>query len=53
MTLKLYGINIMLLKYENRILKLLKSHSNPQYGYRTVLSNSSFEYVELWLVNHH
>ena len=39
----------MLLKVENKTIKLMKPHIAPQYGYRTVLSNSAFEYVSLWL----
>ena len=39
----------MQLKVENKTIKLMKPHIAPQYGYRTVLSNSSFEYVSLWL----
>ena len=39
----------MLLKVENKTIKLMKPHIAPQYGYRTVLSNSTFEYVSLWL----
>ena len=39
----------MELKIRNRIVHLLKSHNSADYEYRTVLSNSSFEYVELWL----
>ena len=30
----------------------MKAHISPEYEYRTVLSNSSFDYVELWLKSH-
>ena len=39
----------MELKIGNRTIKLMKAHISPEYEYRTVLSNSSFDYVELWL----
>ena len=39
----------MELKINNRKVRLLKSHKSADYEYKTVLSNSSFKYVELWL----
>lgn len=41
----------LLLKIENRQVKLMKAHSKPNFRCRTVLSNSTYEYVELWLKN--
>lgn len=41
----------MVLKIGNRPIKLMKAHSKPDFNCRTVLSNSSYEYVELWLRN--
>lgn len=40
-----------ILKIGNRPIKLMKAHSNPDFKCRTVLSNSTYEYVELWLRN--
>lgn len=39
----------MELKINNRKVRLLKSHKSADYEYKTVLSYSSFKYVELWL----
>lgn len=39
----------MFLKIDNKIIKLMKPHISPEYGYRTVLTNSVFDYVDLWL----
>lgn len=41
----------MVLKIGNRPIKLMKAHSKPDFNCRTVLSNSTYEYVELWLRN--
>ena len=41
----------MELKIGNRPVKLMKSHINPDFIGRTVLSDSNYEYVELWLRN--
>lgn len=42
----------MVIKRNNRSIGLLKSHQNPDYLSRTILSDSVFDYVELWLSNH-
>lgn len=39
----------MELKLNNRKVRLLKAHKSANYEYKTVLSHSSFKYVELWL----
>lgn len=41
----------MVLKIGNRPIKLMKAHIKPDFNCRTVLSNSTYEYVELWLRN--
>ena len=42
----------MIIKNNNRELTLLKSHQTPDYTCKTILSDSVFDYVELWLRNH-
>lgn len=41
----------MALKIGSRVVQLMKAHVSANYMSRTVLSNSSFDYVELWLRN--
>lgn len=41
----------MQLKIGNRPVSIMKAHISPNFLGRTVLSNSTFEYVELWLRN--
>ena len=41
-----------LLKVDNKVVRLMKSHVSPEYGYKTVLTNSVFDYVDLWLKSH-
>ena len=41
----------MILKIGNRPVKLMKAYTKPDFKSRTVLSNSTYEYVELWLRN--
>lgn len=38
------------LKFGNREIRLLKSYSSANYKSKTVLSNSIFDFVELWLM---
>ena len=39
----------MSIEINNKELRLMKAHLSPNYKSKTVLSNSAFEYVDLWL----
>lgn len=39
-----------ILKVGNREIRLMKSYSLPNYKSKTVLTNSIFDFIELWLM---
>lgn len=44
-------MNRRTIKINGKELKLMKAHIKPNYKSRTVLSNTTFDYIMLWLRN--